>query len=173
LAALFVFIPGAYSLFYFAGSYPGAGARLFSEIIPVWHVFIAWGLRQLGLTRAGIIACLLGFSFHASFSHRLIASPHFGPRLTPVPHIGSLVTEWRKNEHEAKPLIFFKTAHEFNLAHLQSDSFLGARRTFDAREEILAQNTKSARRLAYSGANGFAEFEELIPPSLTPILLES
>lgn len=178
LAAHLVIIPSAYSLFYFAGSYPGAGARLYAELIPVWHVFIALGLRQLRLTRAGIIACLVGFSLHASFSHRMLAAPHFGPKLAPASHIGSLARDRQAREHEPKPLLFFKTAHEFNLAHLQSDSFLGARRTFDSREELLARNTKSMKRLVYDGSKGFAEFHELSPQShtphaLAPIVLES
>lgn len=173
LAALLVLIPAAYSLFYFAGSYPGAGARLYAELIPIWHVFIAWGLCQLRLARWGIFACLVGFSLHASFSHRALAAPHFGPNMKPLLHIGDLVKTWREKEHQPKPLIFFKTAHEFNLGHLQSDAFLGARRTFDDREAMLARNTQTKRQLGYNGTNGFADFEELTKNAPGPIILES
>lgn len=173
LSAVLVLVPLAYSLFYFAGSYPGGGARLFSEMIPIWHVFIAWELRRLHLARIGIIACLVGFSLHASFSHRALAAPHFGPRLKPLLHIDGPVTEWKSREKQATPLIFFRTAHEFNLAHLQSGSFIAARRTFDGREALLAQSTQTKRLLSYDGSEGFADFSNLPKPAPGPIVLET
>lgn len=173
LLAVLILIPLGYSLFYFAGSYPGGGARLYTEMIPIWHVFIASGLRRLRITRWGIFACLVGFSLHASFSHRALAAPHFGPVLKPVLPLGNLVTDWKEKEPEPTPLIFFKTAHEFNLAHLQSDAFVGARRTFDSREELLASSTQTERLLFYDGSAGFADFTNLPTATPGPIVLEA
>lgn len=173
LALVLVLVPFAYSLFYFAGSYPGGGARLFAEMIPIWHVFIAWGLCRLRLARVGIAACLFGFSLHASFSHGALAAPHFGPWMKPLPHIENLVSEWKLEEEQGSPLIFFKTAHEFNLAHLQSDEFVAARRTFDSREEFVARSTGIKRLLGYDASSGFAAFEDLPVRALGPVVLET
>src|SRR5690606_38178569 len=71
--------PLGYSLFYFAGSYPGGGARFFVELIPIWHVLLAWGLTELAVRRFGLFAMLAGFAIHASYGHRALKSAHFGP----------------------------------------------------------------------------------------------
>ncbi len=161
LGAALVGVPAGYSLFYFAGSYPGAGARLFSELLPVWHVLLAAGLLHLNLVRWGLSLCLLGFAVHASFSHRALGAPHFGPQLQPVVHLDELLTQWRNKSSEGRPLILFRTAHEFNLAHLSSERFVAARRTFDAREQILRTNTETDSVFEYDGSRGFAEFHRL------------
>lgn len=149
LIATLLALPLGYSLFYFAGSYPGGGARLFSEMIPIWHVAIAWGLRRLRLVRWGVVACLVGFALHASFSHRALSEPRFGPPLKPTLSLPELVERQEGESSSSRPLVLMQTAHEFNVAHLEDDSFLAARRTFDSRERLVRDTLGSPPVFAF------------------------
>lgn len=127
-----LFLPLGYSLFYFNGSYPGGGARFFSELIPLWHVLIAAGLCTLRIVPLGLISSLLGFAFHASLSHDILQSPHFGPQTAKV--------EGLENEVPASgspAIVFFSSAHLYNVAKLSSPRFTALRHTRDAREDFL------------------------------------
>jgi len=69
LAAIVLFLPAAYALFYFQGSYPGGGARFFVELLPALHVALAAALLALGWARLGIALSLLGYAVHAAHVH--------------------------------------------------------------------------------------------------------
>jgi hypothetical protein len=158
LIALLV-IPTGYSLFYFAGSYPGGGARLFAELLPVWHALIALGLCTLRVARWGVIASLLGFAVHASYSHGMLKSPHFGPSGAAVADIPTLLKQHQTSREKAngsqRPVVFFSTAHEFNLSTLSDSTYLAARRTRDDRESLLAANAGAPSALFFhNGPNG-------------------
>lgn len=76
----------AYSPFYFDGNYPGGGARLFAEALPLEHALLAWGLSRLGIARfAPGVACV-AFAVHASREHEALRDreggrPMFEPRV--------------------------------------------------------------------------------------------
>ncbi len=66
-----------YAPFYFEGSYPGGGARLLADVIPIEHAMMAVGLavlagegsRMVRVTTALLAAALWGFGLHAVFGH--------------------------------------------------------------------------------------------------------
>ncbi|HEY3255980.1 MAG TPA: hypothetical protein VGJ91_18605, partial [Polyangiaceae bacterium] len=60
----------AYAPFYFDGSYPGGGTRLFAELLPLEHALLAIALVRLGWTAIALPLSLVGFALHASFAHR-------------------------------------------------------------------------------------------------------
>src|SRR5690606_31809991 len=117
---------------------PGGGARFFSELLPLWHALLAVGLCALRITPWGISAALLGFSLHSSFSHRVLATTHFGPDTSQSRHIAQrLRTLAPATEPSSPALIFFSSAHLFNTSALSSPAFTAARRTRDSRETYL------------------------------------
>lgn len=167
-----VLVPLGYSLFYFAGSYPGGGARFFSEMLPLWHVLLALALRAFRWTSVGLFACLLGFAVHGVFAHIQLNAPHFGPPGKPALHLQrELPSDALTSSTIGKPLILVSTAHEFNLAHLSNPDFLVARRTFDDRERLLAQATGASRVFAYRTQPDGPVMEELFFSKAAPVPL--
>lgn len=76
----------AYAPFYFDGSYPGGGARMFADALPLEHVLLAWALVRLSAARFALPLALAGFAVHASYNHRELAEreggrPMFEPRV--------------------------------------------------------------------------------------------
>jgi hypothetical protein len=118
LAALAVIVLQvlAYLPFYFDGNYPGGGARLVADVLPVEHVLLALALARLAsparYTRAAfalVALSLAGFAVHASFDHLKLADrdggrPMFEPDLVTRANITS-------------GLVFVDTDHGFNLGH--------------------------------------------------------
>jgi hypothetical protein len=150
-----VALPLAYSGFYFAGSYPGGGARFFSELLPIWHVILAVGLCTLRVTRWGLGCALLGFALHASYSHEALKSDYFGPSgqaALSLPHLlaqaqalePSPPSNTQSSPKAARPLIFVSSAHSFNLAWHAHPHLLIARRTHDSREALIAHHLHAA-----------------------------
>ncbi len=158
-------IPTAYSLFYFNGSYPGGGARLFSELIPLWHVLLAAALNNLPWARWAIVSSLAGFAVHASFSHQLLKQRNFGPPGRALEQIPSLLKE--KNAGETPALILFSTAHHFNLAWRDPSPYFVARRTHDDREYLLAKKWNARAWAFKSGLDKYALEEVIFPPRST------
>jgi len=102
-----------YLPFYFDGNYPGGGARLFADVLPVEHTLLALGLCRLGWARAAIPIALLGFAVHGHFDHRHLAvrdggAPMFDPDF-------SLAAPTRGGG-ASRRLLFMDTDHGFNLA---------------------------------------------------------
>lgn len=92
----------AYAPFYFDGNYPGGGARLFADVLPIEHVLVAvaavglakrWALPgdttegARGALAGSIVGlALVGFGVRASFDHALLRDrdggrPMFEPAL--------------------------------------------------------------------------------------------
>jgi hypothetical protein len=121
-----------YAPFYFDGSYPGGGARMFAEVVPVEHVLGALALRRLSamaprgiptlrqLLAGTLSLSLLGFAFqtgrgHAQLAHREGGRPMFERAVA-------------ERNGVAGGLIFLNTDHGFNLAHRPGHSTNGIAR---------------------------------------------
>ncbi len=59
----------AYAPFYFDGSYPGGGARMLADVLPLEHCLLAWALVRFRVARLGVPVALLGFALRASYGH--------------------------------------------------------------------------------------------------------
>lgn len=114
-------LPAAYALFYFQGSYPGGGARFFSELLPALHVALAAGLLCLRWARVGVAVALLGYAGHAAHVHAALPE---APPLTSSPGSDSLPTV---DSDAAFNVLFLPGRIESGLAPT------ALRRTFDAR----------------------------------------
>lgn len=109
----------AYAPFYFDGNYPGGGARLFADVLPIEHALVVVGLALLArasdrlLRRAifGVLGlALAGFGVHAAHEHVKLADrdggrPMFEPDLL-----------LRANALEG--LVYVDTDHGFSLGHI-------------------------------------------------------
>lgn len=159
LAVLLV-LPLGYSVFYFNGSYPGGGARLFSEMLPLWHVALATALVRLRAVRLGLVASALGFATHAWVSHSALAMPHFGPDPVGLEVALSKLEEGqgpadpssrpqRKDTESlgASATLLVTTAHDFNRGLRRSPSVEVVRDTFDVRSDWFVQRHQESERL--------------------------
>ncbi len=99
----------AYAPFYFDASYPGGGARLFADLLPLEHVLLALAVVHLRLRAFALPLSLAGFALHASFSHRALAEREGGRPM--------FETEVLTRAHVTHGLIFVDTDHGFNLGH--------------------------------------------------------
>ena len=99
----------AYSPFYFDGSYPGGGTRLFADLLPFEHVLLAIALVRLKWSAVALPLSLAGFAVHASFAHRALAEREGGR-----PMFESDVLRRAGVSHG---LVFVDTDHGFNLGH--------------------------------------------------------
>jgi hypothetical protein len=123
--------PLAYAVFYFDGNYPGGGARLLSDVLPLEHILLAWVLVRWRIERWAAPAMLIGFALHTSFDHRQLAerdggAPMFDRSLVPLD----------------QRLVFVGTDHGFNLGFdpAEADSLVVARYRGDAFDHALWQN---------------------------------
>jgi len=99
----------AYAPFYFDGSYPGGGARLFADLLPLEHVLLAIALVRLEWTFVALPFALIGFACHASFAHRALAEREGGRPMFEASVLRQAGVE--------RGLLFIDTDHGFNLAH--------------------------------------------------------
>jgi hypothetical protein len=107
LALAPVLVVLAYSPFYFPGSYPGAGARFFADVLPLEHGLLALGLSRLGLVRFAPGAMLLGFSLHAVHQHIALAEREGGKPMFSMNALGDV----------RRGIVFVRTDHGFMLGH--------------------------------------------------------
>ena len=124
----------AYAPFYFDGSYPGGGTRLFADILPIEHVLLAIALVRLDWSAFALPLSLAGFALHASFAHRALAEREGGR-----PMYEEDVLRQAGVDHG---LVFVDTDHGFNLGHDPGKQdarhqVVVARSTHDAREWLL------------------------------------
>ncbi len=162
-----VTLPLGYGLFYFNGSYPGGGARFFSELIPLWHCFLAAALVRFRVVSWGFSACLAGFALHANYAHEQLASMHFGPSSRPLLEAFDQI--------EAPPgrppsILFVSSAHHFNLATARSTHVTAARRTHDLREALVVASHPGAQAYTFDESDGLKEWA---PPSSQTFRVES
>lgn len=154
LLAALVLLPLAYSLFYFNGSYPGGGARFFTELVPLWHVLLALGLMMLRVARWGVFCSLLGISIHAAYAHETLSLAHFGPSSTVF---SSAETQLAQLSPSNIPgVVFFPSAHHFNLAAQASTKYLAARSTQDAREQLVITKAHAQSMWRYDSQSGLS-----------------
>ena len=99
----------AYAPFYFDGSYPGGGTRLFADLLPLEHVLLAIALARLEWSAIALPLSLAGFALHASFAHRALAEREGGRPM--------FETEVLRSAGVDRGLIFVDTDHGFNLGH--------------------------------------------------------
>ena len=99
----------AYAPFYFDGNFPGGGARLLSEAIPIEHVLISGWLVQQGALIVVVVCSLFGYGLHGAFEHRLLQNREGGhPMFDP---------SFLKEAGIARGLILVDTDHGFALGH--------------------------------------------------------
>ena len=99
----------AYAPFYFDGSYPGGGTRLFADLLPLEHVLIAMAIVRLEWSRVALPLSLAGFALHASFAHRALAEREGGRPM--------FEAEVLRKAGVERGLVFIDTDHGFNLGH--------------------------------------------------------
>jgi len=106
----------SYAPFYFDGNYPGGGARMFADILPIEHAMIGIALTRIAPARAAtrsifatIAVALFGFAVHASWDHRQLANRDGG-----YPMFDAAVAA---SQGVNRGLIFVDTDHGFNLGH--------------------------------------------------------
>jgi hypothetical protein len=143
----------AYAPFYFDGSYPGGGARLFADVLPLEHVLIAIAIARLQCSLLALPFSLLGFALHASFSHRALAERESGR-----PMFDASLLKRAGIDHG---LVFVDTDHGFNLGHEpgQFDAehhVVVARFENDAHDRLLwlALNRPASYRYSDAGLTG-------------------
>jgi hypothetical protein len=100
-----------YGAFYFNGSYPGGGARFFSELLPLEQAVLAWGAQSFAVRKLVLPLSLTGYAVHASFSHVALMErdggrPFFEPEVARA-----------AQRHDSGSLLFIDTDHGFNLGH--------------------------------------------------------
>lgn len=134
LALASVGIIFAYAPFYFNGSYPGAGARFFADVLPLEHALLAFGLVRLSQARLAISLALLGFALRGAYAHRDLAARDGGaPMFQPEVALRARID---------RGLVLVNTDHGFNLAFdpAQRDArreLVFARERGDARDRLL------------------------------------
>ncbi len=97
----------AYAPFYFDGSYPGGGARMFADVLPLEHALIAYGATRLKLSRFVLPVALAGFALRASYGHTALAAREGGrPMFEPAVLTAAGVS---------RGLVFVDTDHGYNL----------------------------------------------------------
>jgi hypothetical protein len=125
----------AYAPFYFDGNYPGGGARLYADVLPLEHVLVAWALVRLRAARFAAATALVGFAVHTSYDHRQLAEREGGR-----PMFERSVLERHGVDHG---LVFVSTDHGFNLGFdpraLAHGGVVVARRRHDAHDAELWQ----------------------------------
>ncbi len=134
LGACILLVVLGYVPFYFDGSYPGGGARLFADVLPLEHVLLAWVLTRWRMGKWVVPVALAGFALGASHDHARLSEreggrPMFEPRTL-------------RQHGVTHGLVYVNTDHGFNLGHDPSvrDASTGvvvARRRGDAHDRLL------------------------------------
>lgn len=151
----------AYSPFYFDGSYPGGGTRLFADLLPLEHVLLALAVVRLQWSAVALPLSLAGFAIHASFAHRALAEREGGRPM--------FESEVLQRAHVDHGLVFVDTDHGFNLGHdpgrVDAQArVVVARHTHDAHEWVLWNRLGRPPSFRYSyDAGASAAHGELSP----------
>ncbi len=161
-----VLLIACYLPFYFDGNYPGGGARIYADVLPLEHVLAAIGVATLAQPRTiyrgrvgwlvplVVVASLLGFAFHAGAFHHHLRSRHGGRPLFEQ-------HQWRA-VRPAGAMLFMDTDHGFNLAFEP-----GA-----AQPRVVRHRGDALDRLAWEARGRPAAFRYYAtPPELGPVLI--
>jgi hypothetical protein len=130
-----------YLPYYFPGSYPGGGARLYADVLPLEHALLGLSLARFRIARFLPALALLGFAFHGVHAHEALKSrdggrPMFEPSVLEAAKVRS-------------GLVFVGTDHGFSLGHDPA--------AHDARRAVVVARERG-------GAHDFALFEALGRP---------
>ena len=164
----------AYAPFYFDGSYPGGGTRLFADLLPIEHVLLAIALVRLRWSVAAIALSLAGFAIHASFAHRSLAEREGGRPM--------FEAEVLQRAGVDRGLVFVDTDHGFNLGHDpgQLDAHtqvVVARYAHDAHDWWLWNELGRPASFRYSyresASNAHARLEPYVPAPAAPLRFEA
>jgi hypothetical protein len=122
----------AYVPFYYPASYPGAGARLYADVLPFEHALVALGLARTGLARFAPAAMLLGFALHGVHQHVALAEREGGKPMFVASALAGV----------ERGLVYVDTDHGFLLGHDPSATnpnreLVIARRRGDAHDRVL------------------------------------
>jgi hypothetical protein len=157
----------AYAPFYFDGNYPGGGARMFADVLPIEHALAAIAVSTLAprieFLRRGLfvlaLACF-GFAVHAVFDHVALANrdsgrPMYEPDVT-------------RNAQVTKGLVFFDTDQGFNLAHVPGANpekeVLAARLRGDDHDRMLLEQLNHPSSHVYRFTKGTPTVSVWMPP---------
>ncbi len=132
LALATVLLVLAYAPFYYPASYPGAGARLFADVLPLEHALLGLALVRLRMARFVPALMLLGFALHAVQQHRALAEREGGNPMFASSALGGA----------RAGIVFVGTDHGFLLGHEPKNtdarrSTVVARRRGDAHDRLL------------------------------------
>lgn len=157
----------AYAPFYFDGNYPGGGARMFVDVLPIEHVIIAlglssWRIRRRRISPPRVAAALLaasffGFAFHLGAHHEQLRDREGGqPMFRPTRTTASA------------ELLFVDTDHGFNLAFDPRHPHRIARAHGDALDTLAWHfaGRPAPKRYVYSFEDGHAEVVPMNPRAL-------
>jgi len=154
----------AYVPFYYPASYPGAGARLYADVLPLEHALLALGLARLKLARFAPAAMLLGFALHGIHQHVALAEREGGKPMFAASELGK----------RTSGLVFVDTDHGFLLGHDPSAtdptrSIVVARRRNDAHDRVLWERLgrPPAYRYDYDVDLGHTRVREYRPEPLS------
>jgi hypothetical protein len=153
----------AYLPFYFPGSYPGGGARLIADALPLEHVLVALAVTRLELAALAPGAMLLGFALNTVHAHLALSAREGGrPMFEPA------VLE---RAHVTHGLVWVSTDHGFALGHDPAardgqNGVVVARSRGDAHDFALwtALGRPDSYRYEYSLETGRAAVIRIPPP---------
>jgi hypothetical protein len=163
----------AYAPFYFDGSFPGGGARLFAEILPLEHVLLAIAVVRLRWSGVALPLCLAGFALHASFSHRALAEREGGRPMFEARELSRAGVD--------HGLVFVDTDHGFNLGHDPGEldaqhGLVIARYEHDAHDWLLWNRLSRPPSYRYQySASASGALAQLVPylPARNPVRFEA
>jgi hypothetical protein len=155
----------AYAPFYFDGSYPGGGTRLFADLLPLEHVLLAIALVRLEWSVVALPLSLAGFALHGSFAHRALSEREGGR-----PMFEAEVLRGAGVDHG---LVFVDTDHGFNLGHDPGQldvrqRVVVARYAHDAHDWWLWNQLGRPPSFRYSYAAGASPARGQLTPYLPP-----
>jgi hypothetical protein len=124
----------AYLPFYFDGSYPGGGARFFSDIIPLELCLVAGFFVHHRLSRWLFPLSLFGFALHGAFEHLQLRNRDGGRPM--------FEADFLKAQGITRGLVFVDTDHGFLLGHeprttTKKSDLVVARHHGDAHDRLL------------------------------------
>lgn len=150
----------AYSLFYFDGNYPGGGARLLVDVLPLEHVLAAVTLTRLHMTSGAWVLPLTGFACFGETEHQALSKREGGRPMFEVEQLERAGVE--------RGIVFVATDHGFNLGFEPHSSPhatpLVVRRRNDAFDNAVLEHWGNPVSYRYD----FDPFHSGASPRLTP-----
>ncbi len=152
-----------YAPFYFDGNYPGGGARMLADVLPLEHVLASFGLlslcraardQNIGLGRSArwcsidlplrtltgwtIAISLLGFAFHTGKHHQLLRDREGGRPMFEPTALAAATARSIDGQAPTKGVLLLDTDHGFNLAYAHAPrGFVVARARGDDLDRLL------------------------------------